>query len=121
MRHWALVVGVQTMHKLRFTWDQQGQVTALAEPPDDILADYLAEEVQANAFTCRRLLDIIRALRQGRHSCWTAEGEAWSVRLNRTRAVIMSEYAVPGRSRALALDEFEEAVDSWLRFLEVVR
>lgn len=109
------------MHNLRFTWDQEGHVTALAEPPDDILADYLSEEVRGNVRLCRRVLDIIRALRMGSHSAWVLDGDAWSVKLNRTRAVIESEYAVPGRSRELSLDEFEQLVQSWLRFLEVAR
>ncbi len=50
------------MAKVRFTWDQEGQVMALAEPPDDILAHYLSDEVRNDPRLCRRLLDIIRAL-----------------------------------------------------------
>jgi len=109
------------MPNVRFTWDQEGHVTALAEPPDDVLADYLSEEVRDDSRLCRRLLDIIRALRLGKHSCWTAEGEAWNVNLTKARAVIESEYAVPGRARELTLGEFEELVQSWLRFLETTR
>jgi uncharacterized protein YacL (UPF0231 family) len=109
------------MHKVRFTWDQEGQVMALAEPPDDILAHYLSDEVRNNPRLCRRLLDIIRALRKGSHSSWTAEGESWSVKLSRQRAVILSEMAVPGRAREVTLDEFQELVESWLRFLENTR
>ncbi|MBN1205314.1 MAG: YacL family protein [Myxococcaceae bacterium] len=109
------------MHKLRFTWDQEGEVTALAEPPDEILAHYLSEEVGNDVRLCRRLLDISRALRGGKHSSWVAEGDSWSVKLNRTRVVIESECEVPGRSRELLLEEFEQLVESWLRFLEIAR
>ena len=109
------------MPNVRFTWDQEGRVTALAEPPDDVLADYLAEEVRNDSRQCQRLLDIIRALRRGSHSCWLAEGEAWHVNLTKARAVIESEFAVPGRARELTLGEFEELVQAWLRFLETTR
>jgi uncharacterized protein YacL (UPF0231 family) len=109
------------MHNVRFTWDQEGQVTALAEPPDDIIAHYLVDEVRNNPRLCRRMLDIIRALRKGSHSCWRAEGESWSVKLSRSRAVIESEMAVPGRAREMSLDEFEELLLSWLRFVETTR
>jgi uncharacterized protein YacL (UPF0231 family) len=109
------------MHKVRFTWDQEGHVTALAEPPNDILAEYLTEEVRNNPRLCRRLLDIIRALRKGSHSSWRAEGDSWSVNLTHTRAVIESEFSVPGRSHELTLEEFEELVSAWLGFLETTR
>jgi uncharacterized protein YacL (UPF0231 family) len=109
------------MPNVRFTWDQEGHVTALAESPDDVLADYLAQEIRNDARLCRRLLDIIRALRMGNHSAWMAEGEAWNVNLTKARAVIESEFAVPGRARELTLGEFEELVQSWLRFLENTR
>jgi uncharacterized protein YacL (UPF0231 family) len=109
------------MRNVRFTWDQAGQVTALAEPPDDILAYYLAEEVSNNPRLCRRLLDIIRALRGGKHSAWRADGQAWNLSLTKTRAVIESEVSVPGRSREVALEDFEELVQSWLQFLETTR
>ncbi|WP_224366555.1 YacL family protein [Hyalangium versicolor] len=109
------------MHKLRFTWDQEGHVQALGEPPDDVLAHYLSEEVRNDPRRCKRLLDIIRALRRGSHSSWLADGESWSVKLSRGRAIIESEIAVPGRVREVTLEEFEEMVESWLRFLETVR
>jgi uncharacterized protein YacL (UPF0231 family) len=107
--------------KLRFTWDQRGYATVLAEPPHDVLAGYLAEELQTNAPVCRRVLDTIQSLRVGRRSSWDTEGQAWSVSLNRVRAAIVSEYAVPGRSLDLTLEEFEDAVGSWLRFIELSR
>jgi hypothetical protein len=109
------------MHKLRFTWDQKGDVLALAEPPDEILAHYLSEELGNDVRHCRRLLDIIRALRGGSHSAWQTEGDCWTVRLTRSRAVIESEFEVPGRSRELLLEEFEQLVESWMRFLELAR
>lgn len=109
------------MQKLRFTWDQQGHATVLAEPPHDVLADFLAEEIQSDLSLCKRMLDIIRALRLGRHSTWDNEGESWSVRLSKTRAAITSEFAVPGRTLEITLEEFEEAVGSWQRFLEISR
>jgi hypothetical protein len=109
------------MPNVRFTWDQEGHVTALAEPPDDILADYLADEVSNNPLKCRRLLDIIRALRGGKHSSWRADGEAWNLSMTKARAVIESEFSVPGRARELSLEDFEELVRSWLQFLETTR
>lgn len=109
------------MPNVRFTWDQQGHATALAEPPDDILADYLAEEVRDDPSVCRRLLDIIRALRGGNHSSWRADGEAWNLSMTKARAVIESEFSVPGRARELTLDDFEALVRSWLQFLETTR
>jgi len=109
------------MRKLRFTWDHEGKVTAVAEPPDDILAHYLADEVRNSPRTCRRLLDIIRALRGGKHSSWRADGEAWNLSMTRTRAVIECELSVPGRAREVALEDFEALVQSWLQFLETTR
>jgi hypothetical protein len=109
------------MPNVRFTWDKEGHVTAVAEPPDDVLADYLAQEVSNNPLKCRRLLDIIRALRGGKHSSWRADGDAWNLSMTKARAVIESEFSVPGRARELSLEDFEELVRSWLQFLETTR
>ncbi len=43
------------------------------------------------------------------------------MKLNRRRAVILSEMAVPGRAREVTLEEFEELVEAWLLFLENTR
>lgn len=109
------------MRNLRFTWDQQGRVTAVGEPPRDVLADYLSNELQANPSACRRLLNTLRQLRTGKRDAWEVLGEAWTLKLSRFSAELISEDVVPGRRMALPIEDLEEAVDSWLQFIEFAR
>ncbi|WP_223633073.1 hypothetical protein [Corallococcus sp. EGB] len=90
-------------------------------PPDDVLADYLAQELHPDPNRAQGVLNVLTALRQGRQERWDVTGETWSVELNRARASIHSEVAIPGRSQDLPLEEFEAAIRSWLEFMELSR
>ncbi|RKG49866.1 hypothetical protein D7X30_38730 [Corallococcus sp. AB011P] len=106
---------------LRFTWDQQGRAVVSGLPPDDVLADYLVQELRPDANRAQGMLRELAALRQGQRERWDVTGETWSVELNRARASIHSEVAIPGRSQDLPLEEFEDAIRSWLEFMELSR
>nr|WP_249348075.1 hypothetical protein [Corallococcus exiguus] len=90
-------------------------------PPDDVLADYLAQELRPDANRAQGMLRELTALRQGQRDRWDVTGETWSLELNRARASIHSEVAIPGRSQDLPLEEFEDAIRSWLEFMELSR
>nr|WP_253899550.1 hypothetical protein [Corallococcus carmarthensis] len=90
-------------------------------PPDDVLADYLAQELRPDLDRAQGMLRVLTALRQGRQDRWDVTGETWSLELNRARASIHSEVAIPGRSQDLPLEEFEDAIRSWLEFMELSR
>ncbi|WP_199724676.1 hypothetical protein [Corallococcus sp. AB011P] len=90
-------------------------------PPDDVLADYLVQELRPDANRAQGMLRELAALRQGQRERWDVTGETWSVELNRARASIHSEVAIPGRSQDLPLEEFEDAIRSWLEFMELSR
>ncbi|WP_199738981.1 hypothetical protein [Corallococcus sp. CA054B] len=90
-------------------------------PPDDVLADYLAQELRPDANRAQGMLNVLASLRQGRRERWDVTGETWSLELNRARASIHSEVAIPGRSQDLPLEEFEDAIRSWLEFTELSR
>nr|WP_242544544.1 hypothetical protein [Corallococcus sp. NCSPR001] len=90
-------------------------------PPDDVLADYLAQELRPDANRAQGMLNVLASLRQGRRERWDVTGETWSLELNRARASIHSEVAIPGRSQDLPLEEFEEVIRSWLEFMELSR
>ncbi len=109
------------MKKLRFTWDQHGRLTAVGEPPQDVLADYLANELKADTSACERLLEALRDVREGKMEDWEDAGEAWTVTLTPSRAEIVSEYAVPGRRIFLPIEELEEAIQSWMEFIALAR
>lgn len=91
------------------------------QPPDDVLADYLAQELRPDANRAQGVLNVLTALRQGRQERWDVTGDTWSLELNRARASIHSEVAIPGRSQDLPLEEFEAAIRSWLEFMELSR
>jgi hypothetical protein len=109
------------MKKLRFTWDRRGRLIAVGQPPQDVLADYLANELQEDRNACRRVLDTVRRVKAGHCENWEREGDSWSLRLTGDIAEFTSEHAVPGRRLKLPLQELEEAVASWLQFIEVAR
>jgi hypothetical protein len=109
------------MKKLRFTWDQQGRLTALGEPPQDVLADFLVSELHADPTACERLLEALRDVREGKMADWEDTGEAWTVSLTPGQAEIVSEYAVPGRRLSLPIEELEEAIQSWMQFIAFAR
>lgn len=90
-------------------------------PPDDVLADYLAQELRPDANRAQGMLNVLASLRQGRRDRWDVTGETWSLELNQARASIHSEVAIPGRSQDLPLEEFEAAIRSWLEFMELSR
>lgn len=90
-------------------------------PPDDVLADYLAHELRPDPNRAQGMLRVLMALRQGKRERWDVTGDAWSLELNRARASIHSEDAIPGRSQDLPLEEFEAAIRSWLEFMELSR
>ncbi|WP_199747270.1 MULTISPECIES: hypothetical protein [Corallococcus] len=90
-------------------------------PPDDVLADYLAQELRPDANRAQGMLNVLASLRQGRRERWDVTGDTWSLELNRARASIHSEVAIPGRSQDLPLEEFEDAIRSWLEFMELSR
>ncbi|WP_147451528.1 YacL family protein [Corallococcus llansteffanensis] len=106
---------------MRFTWDQQGRVVVRGLPPDDVLADYLAQELRSEPARAEHMLRVLKAVRRGNRERWDVNGDAWSLELSRARASIHSEEAIPGRSQDLPLEEFEEAVRSWLAFMELSR
>ncbi|WP_208721651.1 hypothetical protein [Corallococcus aberystwythensis] len=91
------------------------------QPPDDVLADYLAQELRPDVNRAQGMLRVLAALRQGRRDRWDVTGDTWSLELNRARASIHSEVAIPGRSQDLPLEEFEDAIRSWLEFMELSR
>ena len=92
-----------------------------APPPNDVLADYLSEELQPGSGAAERLLDLVHGFRAGRCGVWEVPGECWSVELTPARATLRTEDAIPGRTLHLPLEDFEEAVRAWLDFVQVSR
>ncbi|MBU8897475.1 hypothetical protein KRR26_17800 [Corallococcus sp. M34] len=90
-----------------------------APPPDDVLADYLTQELRPDVSAAQRLLRVTRAVRDGQRERWAVPGEGWSLDLSRARATIHCETTIPGRVLHLPLEEFEEVVVAWLQFLEL--
>ncbi|RKG72900.1 hypothetical protein D7V88_37400 [Corallococcus terminator] len=106
---------------LRFTWDQQGRAVVNGLPPDDVLADYLAQELGFEPARAQKMLRVLNAVRHGKRDRWDVTGDAWSLELSPVRASIHSEETIPGRSQELSLEEFEHVVRSWLEFMELSR
>ncbi|MFP2926161.1 hypothetical protein ACLESO_13255 [Pyxidicoccus sp. 3LG] len=92
-----------------------------ASPPNDVLADYLSEELQPGSGAAERLLALVMEFRTGRRGVWEVPGDCWSVELTSARASLRTEHAIPGRVLHLPLEDFEEAVRSWLDFVQLSR
>lgn len=90
-------------------------------PPDDVLADYLAQELGFEPSRAEKMLRVLNAVRHGKRERWDVNGDAWSLELSRARASIHSEETIPGRSQDLPLEEFEDVIRSWLEFMELSR
>lgn len=88
-----------------------------ARAPDDVLADYLSEELQPGSGAAERLLALVHELRAGRMGTWEVPGDCWSVEFTHARATLRTEHAIPGRTQHLPLEDFEEAVRAWLDFV----
>ena len=106
---------------LRFTWEPRGSVRVRAAPPNDALADYLSDELQPGSGAAERLLALIGEFRTGRRGSWEVPGDCWSVELTYARACLRTEHAIPGRTLHLPLEDFEEAVRSWVDFVALSR
>jgi hypothetical protein len=96
-------------------------VLVRATPPNDVLADYLSEELQPGSGAAERLLALIHELHAGRMGTWEVPGDCWSVEFSPVRATIRTEHAIPGRTLHLPLEDFEEAVRAWLDFVALQR
>ncbi|NMO22276.1 hypothetical protein HPC49_38340 [Pyxidicoccus fallax] len=108
--------------KLRFTWDSRGSaVVVRAPPPNDVLADYLSEELQPGSGAAERLLELILQVRSGHLGGWEVPGDCWSVELTKVRATVRTEDAIPGRTLHLPVEDFEEAVRAWQDFVRLPR
>ena len=90
-----------------------------APRPNDVLADYLSEELRPGSGAAERLLELARELRAGRTGVWEVPGECWSLELTPARATLRTEDAIPGRTQHLPLEDFEEAVRAWLDFVRL--
>ncbi len=113
--------GAVLTRNLQFTWEPWGSVVVQAAPPNDALADYLTEELQPGSGAAERMLDLIGEVRSGRCGTWEVLGDNWSVELTPARATLCTEFAIPGRTLHLALEDFEEAVRAWLDFVALCR
>lgn len=109
--------GHVSTRNLRFTWEPWGSVVVRAPAPDDALADYLTSELQPGSGAAERLLELIGEFRGSRRGSWEVPGDSWSVELTYARATLRTEYAIPGRTVHLPIEEFEEAVRAWLDFV----
>jgi hypothetical protein len=96
-------------------------VLVRATPPNDVLADYLTEELQPGSGAAERLMALVQEFRTGRTGAWEVPGDCYSVELTAARATLRTEHAIPGRTLHLPLEDFAEAVRSWLDFVALSR
>jgi uncharacterized protein YacL (UPF0231 family) len=86
-------------------------------PTHDLIAAYLAIDIQKSPEWITEVLQKIREVKSGRISFWERIGNAYCLRLFPDHVEIEEDYAEePGESVRISIDDFEAAADAWREF-----
>lgn len=80
----------------------------------DLLAEYLATDVQESPEVARMLLDLVDQVASGELECWEGTGNAYTLTLAPEGATIFPEFALDAGPGHVSLAELREALSGWL-------
>ncbi len=103
---------------LRVHSGDNGILKAIPDRDRELLGRFLEEDVQESSSHCLELLNAIEGISSQGEQRWEQTGNAHTVILDRSGVTIESEMDEECAPLHLSLDEFEEAVKTWLSAIE---
>ncbi|SEK81497.1 hypothetical protein [Nitrosovibrio tenuis] len=102
------------MNATSFTWPGRRH----DNPAHDLIAAYLAIDIQKNPNWANELLQKTREVKSGQISSWERIGNAYWLRLFPDHVEIEEDYAEePGEAAIISIDDFEAAATAWREFV----
>ena len=99
-----------------FSW--KGRV--YGNPAHELIAAYLAIDIQKSGHWAEELLQKTRDVRSGRIPSWERTGNAYCLRLFPDHVEIEEDYGEkPGEAVRIPINDFEEAVAAWRDFADI--
>lgn len=84
----------------------------------DLLAQYLASDVQESPEVTLLLLELLDQIESGELEGWEGTGNAYTLTLAPEGATIQPEFGTDTEPRRVSLDDFRDALENWLAGLE---
>jgi uncharacterized protein YacL (UPF0231 family) len=103
--------------ELHFYRDSTGDPRARCNAPCELLGHFLESDVQSNIVFCEEILDVLDRIGRSEITRWQETGNAHTLLLGKKEARIEAEYDELVEPCRLPLDEFRNAVSSWMMFL----
>ena len=86
-------------------------------PAHDLIAAYLAIDIQKSPEWIKEVLQKIREVKSGKIPSWERIGNAYCLRLFPDHVEIEEDYAEePGETARISIDDFEAAGAAWQEF-----
>jgi uncharacterized protein YacL (UPF0231 family) len=108
------------MIKGTFYLDHYGYPRATYQPPQEVLGEYLEQDVQSSSLACDSLLHFCNEVADGRRDSWQASGNAHTVTISSGRVRIENEFSDSGLPCELPIEDFMAALLSWKEFISSI-
>jgi uncharacterized protein YacL (UPF0231 family) len=105
--------------KMTFYRNGDGNLQVESEASASVIGRFLIEDIQDSPATCREVLGAIEGIVRGEMGSWRRVGNAHTLILSKTGAVIESLFESAEKPCRRSLADFGEIVERWLHFLEV--
>jgi hypothetical protein len=109
---------VSSLLPLKLSVDSDGRGRAEGAPPFDVLGWYLEDDIQGDPQRCDEVISMIDQVESGTLASWEEAGNAHTLYLAPSGAIIESEFADPPKSCALALTDLRDVVLHWRAIIE---
>lgn len=84
----------------------------------DLLAQYLASDVQESPEVTLLLLELVDQIASGELESWEGTGNAYTLTLEPEGATIQPELGADTEPRRVSLDDLRDALEDWLARIE---
>jgi hypothetical protein len=84
----------------------------------DLLAQYLASDVQESSEVTMLLLELLDQIESGELESWEGTGNAFTLTLAPEGATIQPEFGTDDEPRQVSLADLRDALEDWLSLIE---
>lgn len=102
--------------EIKLFLDKHGYPRAKVSKSCKVLSSFLEEEIQSDKEYGKELIEVIDDIKKGKLSNWEETGNANTLILQSTKAIIENEFT--NAMGELSLDDLRQAILDWLVFVE---